>query len=49
MVYICIIELLRTIKDPEKPYTLEELNVIDEDCIYVIKGMICVIKRRDYV
>jgi hypothetical protein len=43
MVYISIIEILRNIKDPEKPYTLEELSIIDEECIYIIKGMIFVI------
>ncbi|KAL7013515.1 hypothetical protein ACKWTF_015435 [Chironomus riparius] len=32
-----IYDLLRTIKDPEKPQTLEELNVVSEDMITVKK------------
>lgn len=32
-----IYDLLRTIKDPEKPQTLEELNVVSEDMIFVKK------------
>ena len=39
MAYIINLELLRNIKDPEKPYTLEELNIIDEDSIHIIKCM----------
>lgn len=30
-----VADLLRTIKDPEKPQTLEQLNVVYEDCIEV--------------
>lgn len=32
---ICFADLLRTIKDPEKPNTLEELNVVYEEGIFV--------------
>lgn len=34
---ICFIftDFIRTIKDPEKPNTLEELNVVYEDGVYV--------------
>ncbi|XP_046751665.1 MIP18 family protein galla-1 [Diprion similis] len=32
-----IYDLLRTIKDPEKPQTLEELDVVYEDCVYINK------------
>lgn len=30
-------DILRTVRDPEKPTTLEDLNVISEDFIYVEK------------
>ncbi|XP_058796819.1 MIP18 family protein galla-1-like isoform X2 [Phymastichus coffea] len=30
-----IYDLLRTIKDPEKPQTLEQLDVVYEDCIKI--------------
>lgn len=30
-------DLLRTIRDPEKPCTLEDLNVIYEDGIFVMQ------------
>lgn len=33
--FICFTDLLRTIKDPEKPNTLEELNVVYEEGIFV--------------
>ena len=28
-------DIIRTIRDPEKPFTLEELDVVDEDLIEV--------------
>lgn len=31
-------DLLRTIKDPEKPQTLEDLDVVYEDCVSVTQG-----------
>lgn len=31
----CVSDFIRTIKDPEKPNTLEELNVVYEDGIFV--------------
>lgn len=34
---LAIFDLLRTIKDPEKPQTLEELNVVSEEMITVQK------------
>ncbi|XP_076684230.1 cytosolic iron-sulfur assembly component galla-1 isoform X1 [Andrena cerasifolii] len=30
-----VIDLLRTIKDPEKPQTLEQLDVVYEDCVEI--------------
>jgi metal-sulfur cluster biosynthetic enzyme len=33
-----ILEVLRNITDPEKPYTIEELAIVDEDCVIVNKG-----------
>lgn len=35
LVIVCFADLLRTIKDPEKPNTLEELNVVYEEGIFV--------------
>lgn len=32
-----VYDLLRTIKDPEKPQTLEQLDVVYEDCVEVSK------------
>lgn len=32
---IDIVDLLRTIKDPEKPQTLEQLDVVYEDCVEI--------------
>lgn len=32
-----IIDLLRTIKDPEKPQTLEQLDVVYEDCVEILR------------
>ncbi|XP_003692589.1 MIP18 family protein galla-1 [Apis florea] len=32
-----IYDLLRTIKDPEKPQTLEQLDVVYEDCVEILK------------
>ncbi|XP_033211725.1 MIP18 family protein galla-1 isoform X2 [Belonocnema kinseyi] len=31
-------DLLRTIKDPEKPETLEELDVVYEECIHILEA-----------
>ncbi|XP_043278878.1 MIP18 family protein galla-1 [Venturia canescens] len=42
-----VYDLLRTIRDPEKPQTLEELDVVYEDCIHICKSTprgICVIR-----
>ncbi|KAG5667884.1 hypothetical protein PVAND_015850 [Polypedilum vanderplanki] len=42
-----IFDLLRTIKDPEKPQTLEELNVVSEDMVTVYKvenGLVPVVR-----
>ncbi|XP_015600026.1 MIP18 family protein galla-1 isoform X2 [Cephus cinctus] len=33
-----VYDLLRTIKDPEKPQTLEELDVVYEDCVNVCEA-----------
>lgn len=33
-----IYDLLRTIKDPEKPQTLEQLDVVYEDCVNICKS-----------
>ncbi|XP_011314618.1 MIP18 family protein CG30152 [Fopius arisanus] len=33
-----VYDLLRTIKDPEKPQTLEDLEVVYEDCVSVSQG-----------
>lgn len=33
--FSCCADLIRDIKDPEHPHTLEELNVVSEDCISV--------------
>lgn len=33
----CIYDILRFVKDPEKPQTLEDLNVISEEMIFVEK------------
>lgn len=30
--------MLRTIKDPEKPETLEDLDVVYEDCIHILEA-----------
>lgn len=30
-------DIIRSIKDPEKPYTLEDLNVVYEDGVEVLK------------
>lgn len=35
LIFCCFSDLLRTIKDPEKPQTLEQLDVVYEDCIKV--------------
>lgn len=32
---VSILDALRTIRDPEKPHTLEDLNVVYEDGIFV--------------
>ncbi|KAF7989456.1 hypothetical protein HCN44_008130 [Aphidius gifuensis] len=32
-----VYDILRTIKDPEKPQTLEELDVVYEDCVSITK------------
>ncbi|XP_015430507.1 PREDICTED: MIP18 family protein CG30152 [Dufourea novaeangliae] len=32
-----VYDLLRTIKDPEKPQTLEQLDVVYEDCVEICK------------
>ncbi|OAD52524.1 hypothetical protein WN48_01271 [Eufriesea mexicana] len=32
-----IYDLLRTIKDPEKPQTLEQLDVVYEDCVEILR------------
>ncbi|XP_077280948.1 cytosolic iron-sulfur assembly component galla-1 isoform X2 [Temnothorax americanus] len=37
-VFRCFSDLLRTIKDPEKPQTLEQLDVVYEDCIKVCRS-----------
>lgn len=37
MKFKIIIDLLRTIKDPEKPQTLEQLDVVYEDCVEILK------------
>lgn len=34
-IYILFLDLIRNIKDPEKPNTLEELNVVYEEGILV--------------
>ncbi|CAI8025788.1 Cytosolic iron-sulfur assembly component 2A [Geodia barretti] len=36
-----IFDLIRDIKDPEHPHTLEELNVVSEDCITVRRHTFC--------
>lgn len=33
-----ILDLLRTIKDPEKPQTLEDLDVVYDDCVNICKA-----------
>ncbi|XP_066591407.1 MIP18 family protein galla-1 [Prorops nasuta] len=33
-----VYDLLRTIKDPEKPQTLEQLDVVYEDCVNICKS-----------
>ena len=38
--FLFFVDLLRTIKDPEKPQTLEELDVVYEDCIDICKANI---------
>lgn len=35
ILFLIFTDILRTIKDPEKPATLEELNVVYEDGIIV--------------
>ncbi|XP_043526204.1 MIP18 family protein galla-1 [Frieseomelitta varia] len=32
-----VYDLLRTIKDPEKPQTLEQLDVVYEDCVEILR------------
>lgn len=32
------LDLLRTIKDPEKPQTLEQLDIIYEDCVNICQS-----------
>ena len=34
-------DLIRDIKDPEHPHTLEELNVVSEDCVTVHRHHCC--------
>jgi metal-sulfur cluster biosynthetic enzyme len=34
-----IFEFIRNIKDPEKDYTIEDLNIINEDSIRIIKNI----------
>lgn len=36
--FVYISDLLRTIKDPEKPQTLEDLDVVYEDCVNICKA-----------
>lgn len=31
------LEVIRNITDPEKPFTIEELGIVDEDCVSVRK------------
>ncbi len=40
MVKISNIEVIRNITDPEKPYTIEELGIVEEDCLNVYNGYI---------
>lgn len=36
MMFVCIFtDVIRTIRDPEKPNTLEELDVVTEKCVEV--------------
>lgn len=42
-----IYDLIRTIKDPEKPQTLEQLDVVYEDCVNIIgrtSNGVCIIR-----
>lgn len=41
-------DIIKTIKDPEKPATLEELNVIQEDDIYVGTRLYCISIVKSY-
>lgn len=49
--YLPVTDIIRTIKDPEKPATLEDLNVVYENgvevCILLIYDQVC--NTRKYI
>ncbi len=38
MVSIINVDVIRNVRDPEKPYTIEELGIVDEDCVSISKS-----------
>lgn len=40
VIIFLIIEIIRNIKDPEKPFTIEELGVVWEECVTIVKSFI---------